>query len=190
MNEREALAIVANGLPAVPGRRKRVLVLGAGMAGLVAAAELLRAGHDPLVLEARQRVGGRVHTMREPFTHGLYAEAGAMRIPRAHRLTMAYVEKFGLVTRDFTMNNPHGWCHLFGRKHRFREVEADPALIGGHLPEAERSATCTAMWERALRPFIDQLAAAGEDAWPEIVRANSSRRRGGRRRPSSSSASS
>ncbi len=171
MTQREALAIVANGLPVVPGRRKRVLVLGAGMAGLVAASELLRAGHDPLVLEARQRVGGRVHTMREPFTHGLYAEAGAMRIPRAHRLTMAYVEKFGLVTRDFTMNNPHGWCHLFGRKHRFREVDADPALIGGHLPEAERNATCTAMWERALRPFIDQLAAAGEDAWPEIVRA-------------------
>lgn len=171
MNEREALAIVANGLPAVPGKRKRVIVVGAGMAGLVAASELLRAGHDPLVLEARQRVGGRVYTMREPFSHGLYAEAGAMRIPRAHRLTLAYVEKFGLVTRDFTMNNPEGWCHLFGRKHRFREVEADPALIGAHLPEAERSATCNAMWERALRPFIDQLAAAGDDAWPEIVRA-------------------
>ena len=121
------------------------------------------------MLEAKQRVGGRVYTMREPFTHGLYAEAGAMRIPRSHKLTLAYVEKFGLATKDFTMNNPEGWCHLFGRKHRFREVEAKPHLIGAHLPEHERGATCNAMWERALKPFIDKLAAAGDDGWPEIV---------------------
>jgi monoamine oxidase len=75
--------------------------------------------------------------MRDPFTHGLYAEAGAMRIPRSHKLTLAYVEKFGLPTHDFTMSNPEGWCHLFGRKHRFREVEAKPHLIGGHLDERD-----------------------------------------------------
>jgi monoamine oxidase len=46
------------------------------MAGLVAAWELARAGHEPVVLEARARVGGRVHTLREPFTDGLYADVG------------------------------------------------------------------------------------------------------------------
>ena len=51
------------------------------------------------MLEAQQRVGGRVHTLREPFTDGLYAEAGAMRIPRSHDLTMAYFEHFRLPTR-------------------------------------------------------------------------------------------
>jgi len=168
-SEKDYLHLIAHGLPDVPGKRKRVAIVGAGMAGLTAAAELLRAGHDPIVLEARQRVGGRVYTMREPFTHGLYAEAGAMRIPRSHKLTLAYVEKFALPTRDFTMDNPEGWCHLFGRKHRFREVEAKPHLIGAHLPEKERGATCAAMWARALRPFVDRLAAAGDDAWPEIV---------------------
>ncbi|MFD2354188.1 FAD-dependent oxidoreductase [Nonomuraea ferruginea] len=45
--------------------RKRVLVIGAGMAGLVAAYELMRQGHEPVVLEAQQRVGGRVLTLRD-----------------------------------------------------------------------------------------------------------------------------
>ena len=39
-------------------------------------------GHDPLILEAQNRVGGRVYTLRN-FAPGLYAEAGAMRIPRS-----------------------------------------------------------------------------------------------------------
>jgi len=166
--ESDCLRFIEHGLPVVAGPRKRVVVVGAGMAGLAAASALAQADHDVVVLEAKERVGGRVCTLREPFTHGLYAEAGAMRIPRAHRLTMAYVAKFGLPTRDFRMNNPDAWCHLFGRKHRFREVDADPALIGAHLPEAERGTTCAAMWERALKPFIDRLA-VGDDAWPEIV---------------------
>ena len=95
--------------PASSGPRKRVVIAGAGIAGLAAAEALLRAGHDPVLLEAQQRVGGRIYTMRAPFAHGLYAEAGAMRIPRAHKLTLAYVEKFGLRTFDFTMNNPQAW---------------------------------------------------------------------------------
>ena len=92
-----------------------------------------------------------------------------MRIPRAHRLTLAYVEKFGLAVTDFTMNNPNAWCHLFGRKHRLSEVEVDPALLGVVLSGKEDGATCNALWERALRPFVDRLNALGDDVWPEIV---------------------
>ena len=58
---------------------KKVIIVGAGLAGLAAASELKRAGHTLVVLEAQQRVGGRVYTLREPFTEGLYAEVGAMR---------------------------------------------------------------------------------------------------------------
>src|SRR4026207_1773461 len=78
------------------GKPKKVIIVGAGLAGLAAGYELKRAGHTPIILEAQQRVGGRVYTLRNPFTEGLYAEVGAMRIPRAHTLTMKYVEKFGL----------------------------------------------------------------------------------------------
>ena len=52
------------------------------MAGLTAAYELQRAGHEPIVLEAQHRVGGRVCTLREPFSDGLYAETGPCVSPR------------------------------------------------------------------------------------------------------------
>ena len=76
------LDVLTHGLQPLATSPARVAV-GAGMAGLVAATELLRLlGHDPILLEAQQRVGGRVLTLREPFAPGLWAEAGAMRIPR------------------------------------------------------------------------------------------------------------
>ena len=78
------------------GPAKNVLILGAGMAGLVAGYELSKVGHDVTILEARTRPGGRVHTLREPFADGLYAEAGAARIPDNHDLTLKYVKEFAL----------------------------------------------------------------------------------------------
>lgn len=62
------------------------------MAGLVAAYELTQLGHDVTVLEARNRPGGRCHTIREPFSDGLFAEAGAARIPDEHDLTLKYAK--------------------------------------------------------------------------------------------------
>src|SRR5687768_6146605 len=103
--------LIERGLPAAAAPRK-VVVVGAGMAGLVAAYELKRAGHEPIILEARHRLGGRVYTMREPFAPGLHAEAGAMRVPSAHKLTMAYIEKFGLELLPFTMNNPQAYQYV------------------------------------------------------------------------------
>src|ERR1700674_1939576 len=73
---------------------KKILILGAGMAGLAAGYELTQMGHDVTILEARMRPGGRVHTLREPFSDGLYAEAGAARIPGNHYLTLKYVKLF------------------------------------------------------------------------------------------------
>jgi monoamine oxidase len=55
----------------------RVLVIGAGLSGLVAATEAQDAGHDVVVLEARDRVGGRVFTVREGFAAGQFADIGA-----------------------------------------------------------------------------------------------------------------
>ncbi len=77
-------------------RPKRIVVVGAGMSGLVAAYELSRAGHDVTVLEARERVGGRVLTLRSPFAPGHVAEAGAARIPPEHDLTLGYARHFAL----------------------------------------------------------------------------------------------
>jgi len=73
---------------------KKIIIIGAGMAGLSAGYELSQAGHDITILEARAIPGGRVHTIREPFSDGLYAEAGAARIPDTHELTLKYVKLF------------------------------------------------------------------------------------------------
>ena len=75
---------------------KKIIIIGAGMAGLSAGYELTQLGHDVTILEARARPGGRVHTLREPFDDGLYAEAGAARIPEDHNLTLKYVKLFNL----------------------------------------------------------------------------------------------
>src|SRR5215216_4772913 len=75
---------------------QKILVLGAGMAGLAAAFELVEQGHDVTILEARTRPGGRVLTLREPFADGLYAEAGAMQIFDTHTRAQRYIRQFGL----------------------------------------------------------------------------------------------
>ena len=80
---------------------QKIVVIGAGMSGLVAAYELSRAGHDVTLLEARDRSGGRVHTLRAPFSENQFAEAGASRIPSDHDLTLAYIAHFSLELQPF-----------------------------------------------------------------------------------------
>ncbi len=163
------LSIIQSGLKPRTAHPQKVVIVGAGMAGLVAAHELLRAGHEPFLLEAQARVGGRVYTLREPFTHGQYAEAGAMRIPRAHDLTMAYVEKFGLRVTPFTMGNPEAYYHLHGNKVRIREATENSDRLGFRLAEGERGKTAGQLWEEALSPLARKLKEREEEVWEEIA---------------------
>jgi len=114
------LSLLADGGP-TPGRRgapKRVIVVGAGLAGLSAAYELTAGGHEVTVLEAQTRPGGRVLTLREPFSDGLYAEAGAMVIPDTHDLTLKYCSLFGLtLSQDLSSESGLGdVLHLRGKR--------------------------------------------------------------------------
>ena len=164
------LNIVERGLlprPSIPGK---VIVVGAGMAGLVAGYELLRAGHEVVILEAQNHVGGRVRTLRTPFAPGLHAEAGAMRIPRSHRLTLAYAKRFGLSHVPFTAANPAGYYHLFGRRMRIEAGDANPDGLGFHLAEHERGQTLAQLLEKTLRPLVERLRMQGERAWRELER--------------------
>src|SRR3546814_425156 len=87
---------------------RRVAIVGAGMAGLVAGYELERAGHDVIVIEARKRVGGRIFTQRDA-DGGVVAEAGAGRIPTSHLWTNHYIAKMGLQTdrKSTRLNSSH-----------------------------------------------------------------------------------
>ncbi|MGH3261658.1 MAG: flavin monoamine oxidase family protein, partial [Trebonia sp.] len=94
------------GPPALPlGRDRRVVVIGAGIAGMVAAYELLEAGFDPLILEARERPGGRNWTLRPAdvveetdsvqrvrfnLAGHLYFNPGPARIPYHHEGLLSY----------------------------------------------------------------------------------------------------
>jgi monoamine oxidase len=80
-------------------RPQRVVVVGAGLAGLVAAYELMRAGHTVTVFEALERPGGRIRTRRDAFGDGLYLEEGAVEFGEGYVLLNQYITQFGLPVR-------------------------------------------------------------------------------------------
>lgn len=102
-----------SGKTAVP---KKVLVLGAGLAGLAAAWELKKAGHQVTVLKARNRPGGRVSTLREPFAEGLYAEEGAAAYGGAYTHALRFIEEFGLEKLPYPFPEKTIVYHLNGKR--------------------------------------------------------------------------
>jgi monoamine oxidase len=92
------------------GKGKSVVILGAGIAGMVAAWELKKAGYTCTVLEARNRAGGRNWTIRNgtrvemtdgtaetcKFAEGHYFNAGPARLPSQHHTILGYCREFGV----------------------------------------------------------------------------------------------
>jgi monoamine oxidase len=86
-----------------------VLVAGAGLAGLSAAYDLVARGARVTVIDARDRVGGRVFTVRNGFVESQHGEAGADLIDEAHTATRQFAEELGLkLTRILS----GGWAYV------------------------------------------------------------------------------
>ena len=90
-----AMLVPRFSLAQVSVQPRRVLIIGAGLSGLVTAYELDKLGFDVTVLEAQPRTGGRILTIRD-FDDNLHAEAGAARIFHDHNLTLRYINEFSL----------------------------------------------------------------------------------------------
>lgn len=163
----ETLAVAADGLRPAEGPRKRVVVIGAGLAGLVAAYELKGQGHDVIVLEAQNRVGGRVFTCRD-FAPAVHAEFGAMRIPACHELTLKYCRLFGLTMQPFVMGNPRGLVHVRGERMTMEEAQRSPERLPFDLAPHERGRTADQLWADAIADIKALLQRDGPAGWEQI----------------------
>ncbi len=133
-----------------------VLVLGAGIAGLVAAYELRNAGYRVQVLEYNGRAGGRNWTLRGGdryielggdsqecrFDPGHYINHGPWRLPYHHRGMLSYCKRLGVALEPFVQINHNAYLHsrkaFGGKPQRLRTVKAD---YHGHVAELLAKAT-------------------------------------------------
>ena len=159
-------------------RGQSVLVLGAGVAGLVAALELQRAGYAVQLLEYQDRVGGRCWTLRGGdrytelggatqqcrFDAGQYFNPGPWRIPFHHYGVLDYCRQLGVTLQPFIQQNDNAWVHhpkaFDGRPQRRRELLAD---FQGDVDEL--------LAKLVQQPALDQpLDAADRERLLEILR--------------------
>jgi monoamine oxidase len=164
LTRREALKLAAAALvpaPSQPRPAKRVIIAGAGIAGLSCAWELVRRGHEVTVLEASDRTGGHVFTFRTGLHDGLYADAGAEQFTRpGYDRYWSYVREFELAYRSYPRRERMlRW--IGGRLHT-EEMLADPKVLAGlGLNQREvRFLANRPFWDLAslyYQPYLDSF---------------------------------
>ncbi|WP_459501189.1 flavin monoamine oxidase family protein [Bacillus sp. C1] len=159
----EMLTIIDKGLPK-PVQPKQIIIIGAGMAGLVSASLLKSAGHHVKILEANNRVGGRIETFRIEGTE-LYFEMGAMRIPYVHTLTMAYIKKFGLQVAPFINRRETDIIYANGRKTTLKQYETNPSILRYPVAMNEEGKTSEELLLLAMRPIIEFIRKDPNKNW-------------------------
>lgn len=144
-----------------------ILVAGAGLAGLTAARELTKKGAAVTVIDARDRVGGRVLTVRDPFLHGEHAEAGADLIDESQTAICTLIAAVGLRTArilpgGFTAIRQDGARRRIGGKRNWEQ-------LGKRLqPEVRAFCVSEQRWDSAVAAALGRQSVA---QWLERIRA-------------------
>jgi monoamine oxidase len=151
---------------------KRIVILGAGLAGLSAGWELHNAGHDVTILEAQLHPGGRAHTIRDGLSDDLYAEAGAARIPAVHSITLEWVKHFGLELEPFRPTQLSEVALLKGKRVRIPpDKPVDMAQVPLDLTPEERRVGLDDLEEHYCGELMRKIGFAIREDWPpEMMR--------------------
>jgi len=149
---------------------KKLLIIGAGISGLVAASLLMEAGHNVTILEASNRVGGRIYTKRSPFINGQYMEAGAMRIPSTHYLTLEYIKKFSLPKNFFINSTPNDLIYVNGIKTRQYLYKQNPDILGYPVAPHEKGKTAEELIQSVIKPVIDFINLNPSENWSWVIK--------------------
>jgi monoamine oxidase len=147
------------------GKSQRVIILGAGLSGLVAGYELVSGGYDVTILEGNTRPGGRVFTLRDPLSDGHYAEAGAARIPVNHLWTLQYAKQFGLELEPFGPSEGASSYYLGGKVVRVTP-QTDLRQYFNFSP-AERQLGISGMVDKYIGEALREVATSGDPSVPD-----------------------
>lgn len=144
------------------GAARRIVVVGAGLAGLTAALDLSEAGWEVVVLEARDRVGGRVYTVPVDFERGLHAELGGESIDDNHHDLLAMLDRFNLSTERRPANREStGVVYRHGRRSSIADFVA---LRGGQvLEDYDRFDVAVARLAEGVDPERPERSARAEE---------------------------
>jgi monoamine oxidase len=165
MDRINTLEILKSGLPPTDLPARHIIVIGAGMAGLTAALLLQEAGHKVTILEAQNRLGGRVYTYYG-FAGKMYGEFGAMRFPKQHHLAQYLInERFKLATRPFPMYDEDTFIYVNGIA--LRRSEFHPDKVDFSLPDHEKGKLPNELLKMAVQPLIDMMSEEG--GWERII---------------------